>query len=396
MGTQPEVPNFDATVYEWELVDPVQGGVGGVANIPILNLANRTQWLKQQLALLTNGQLLPPNVAPLNGPNFTGSCTVPNVAPGDDSTLIANTDFVQTAQSGIAQVAITAGNNTLTQSQWGVGILLLVGTLAAPASVIFPSRHGKWVVQNLCTGAFPVTCKTAAGAGVVIPQQGSLGIWCDTNKILPQNVILTANGEVKSADLANTGVQPGSYALADISVGIDGRITNAVNGQPTFNQITQGLGFTPVQQGGGASQGNDKVYIGWDGANPRMQINSTDFGKMALFQDFKQITGGAISSGLGYIYHQSADGTIIQGSAGVSPTGSDFISFPKKFPTTCVQVVACEANPIGWTSGGNPTIFGCQQLSDVSFALYTTHWVPASASWVLTGGIGYRYIAIGY
>ena len=391
MGTQPEVANFDPTVYEWELVDPVQGGLGGVANIPLLNLANRTQWLKQQLLALANGQLLPPNVAPLNGPNFTGSCTAPNVAAGDDSTLIANTDFVQTANSGIATVAIAAGSTTLTQPQWGVGIITLVGTLSAAASVIFPSRHGKWIVQNLTTGAFPVTCKTAAGSGVVIPQQGSLGIYCDTNKILQQNIILTGNGEVKSADLFATGVQPGTYTLANITVGLDGRISLAGNGSPTFAQIVAGLGFTPVQQGGGALQGSDKVYIGWDGTNPRMTINATDLGKMAMFGDFSRTSSST------YIYHKSADGTIIQAGAGVNTTGADFITFPNAFPNNCVEVFAGEGSPQGWTNGQNPTVFGTQQLSTTNFALYVTHWANTTpASFAAIGGISYRYLAIGY
>jgi len=38
------------------------------------------------------------------------------------------------------------------------------------------------------------------------------------------------------------------------------------------------LGFTPVQQGGGAGQGTNKTYIGWLGSNLGLQIDTTDFG----------------------------------------------------------------------------------------------------------------------
>jgi len=40
--------------------------------------------------------------------------------------------------------------------------------------------------------------------------------------------------------------------------------------------------FTAVQQGGGASQGTNKIYIGWDGGGLRLQVDSTDLGKLAL------------------------------------------------------------------------------------------------------------------
>lgn len=389
MGTQPEVINFDATVYEWEIVDPVQGGVGGVANAPILSLANRTLWLKQQIALLANGQLLPPNVAPLNGPQFTGSCTAPNVAPGDDSTLIANTDFVQTANSGIAVVSVAGGTTTLTQPQWGVGIISLVGTLTSAANVIFPSQHGRWIVQNLTTGAFTLTCKTAAGAGVVIPQNGALGIFCDNTRILAQNTILTGNGEVKSADLAATGVSPGFNHIADVAVGVDGRITSIQPGKLTLADVLFGLNFTPLQQGGGAGQGSDKVYIGWDGANPRMQVNTTDLGKMVMLRDFTRTTNS------NYIYIKLPDGTVIQALDGINSTGSDVITFPNSFPTTCVELIAIEGAPGGWGANNTtPTIFGAQQLGQSNFALYCSRY--NGTSWGAAGGISYRYIAIGY
>jgi len=38
------------------------------------------------------------------------------------------------------------------------------------------------------------------------------------------------------------------------------------------------LGFTPVQQGGGAGQGTNKIYIGWSGSNLNVEVDSTNFG----------------------------------------------------------------------------------------------------------------------
>jgi hypothetical protein len=40
--------------------------------------------------------------------------------------------------------------------------------------------------------------------------------------------------------------------------------------------------FTSVQQGGGASQGSNKVYIGWDGSNLRAQVDASDRGPISF------------------------------------------------------------------------------------------------------------------
>lgn len=45
MANQPESDQFDAGVYELEKTDAVLGGVGGPANAPLINLANRTRYL---------------------------------------------------------------------------------------------------------------------------------------------------------------------------------------------------------------------------------------------------------------------------------------------------------------------------------------------------------------
>jgi hypothetical protein len=50
MANQPEISDFTAGVYQWEVTDPAEAGPGGIMNAPLLALANRTRWLKDQLA----------------------------------------------------------------------------------------------------------------------------------------------------------------------------------------------------------------------------------------------------------------------------------------------------------------------------------------------------------
>ena len=103
--------------------------------------------------------------------------------------------------------------------------------------------------------------------------------------------------------LAPLSITNGKYALASISTPqlFDGGVTapKLAPGAALSN-----LGYTPVQQGGGAGQGTNKVYIGWTASS-----------KLALQVD---------SSNLGFILTERQDGT--GNSAGyraLYPTGQN-------------------------------------------------------------------------
>lgn len=48
MANQPEVSTYEAGIYQLEITDVVEAGLGGVDNLPLLQLANRTKWLKDK------------------------------------------------------------------------------------------------------------------------------------------------------------------------------------------------------------------------------------------------------------------------------------------------------------------------------------------------------------
>jgi len=58
-----------------------------------------------------------------------------------------------------------------------------------------------------------------------------------------------------------------------------------------------GIGYTPVQQGGGTGQGSNKVYIGWGGGSLRGQVDGTDLGSFVFAG--RQFTAGAGLTGGG-------------------------------------------------------------------------------------------------
>lgn len=104
-----------------------------------------------------------------------------------------------------------------------------------------------------------------------------------------------------------------------------------------YTDIAARLGFTPVQQGGGANQVDNKVYIGWGtGSALRAQVDVTDLGK--IWTD--SLAGGAPASG----WVKFPNGLILQSgssvvSTNVSADGS--VTFPTSFPSACFSVTAC-------------------------------------------------------
>lgn len=392
MVGQPEQPVYDALVYQWETTDPVQGAVGGIANAPILSLANRTAYLKQRLDSLVAGQIVPPGTAPLNGPAFTGSPTAPNVSPGDDSTRIANTDFVQTKDHGTVYITTQGGNVTLTQDQWGVGIIIVQGVLTQAVNILFPNIRGRWIVYNATTGPWTLTAKTPAGGGLTIVQNYAAAVWSDGLTIIRQDTALTGSGEVNVFDLTKTGVTPGSYALANIIVGQDGRISGAVAGNPTLAQVIGALGFTPVQQGGGAGQGSNKIYLGWDQVQGRLraQVDSTDVGGIPLANEFT-IGSNAVQEmhmqlaaglGQGKMYIQMGAVTATHTGSGVPET--TLCPLNVSFPHSLIAVTGSYLGNSPPSSG--PPAF--QPFSNTTLSI-TTNFNTAQAA------LGCVYLAIG-
>lgn len=70
--------------------------------------------------------------------------------------------------TGAAAITMTGSNVTLTELQYGKPVIVITGLLTANLNLIFPNIVGEWVVINGTTGSFSITCKTAAGTGVVV------------------------------------------------------------------------------------------------------------------------------------------------------------------------------------------------------------------------------------
>lgn len=67
---------------------------------------------------------------------------------------------------------LVGGTRTLTLMEARSRVIVLTGVLGSNQAVEFPTGLREWLVINSTTGAFTLTCKTAAGTGVVVPNGG--------------------------------------------------------------------------------------------------------------------------------------------------------------------------------------------------------------------------------
>lgn len=248
MAYQPEVVSYDAGVYQLQSTDPVDGGVGAVSNAPLLNLANRTAYLYQHVTNLENGTTIPPTVAPLNNANLTGTPTAPTPGLGDSSTKISTTAFVQGTVNGLTSVNVAGGSNvTLSAVQAGTGIIVLTGALTANIAVIVPASSKTMIVENLTSGAYTVTVKTAAGTGVAITQGKSQELFCDGT-----NVLLSSSDFVNMALTGTTTAWTPAVGDQSTKVATTQFAYQLKNGVVTVN-VAGGANvtLTPAQYGSG-------------------------------------------------------------------------------------------------------------------------------------------------
>ncbi len=116
------------------------------------------------------------------------------------------TDWAALASYGVTAVTgLTNTNVTLTSLQYAKKRIVLTGTLTGNVQIIFPTLLSEWLVINNTTGAFTVTCKTAAGTGAVVETGGYLQLYGDgTNLLAP---FLTSTSIAFASSLASVGYQ---------------------------------------------------------------------------------------------------------------------------------------------------------------------------------------------
>jgi hypothetical protein len=128
------------------------------------------------------------------------------------------------------------------------------------------------------------TAARALGAGEKVELRVTAGA-LDAIKSKVQQTADIADGAITNAKLAANAVD--SAKLADGAVSTAAKIADGIitAAKLAVNAVTTALGFTPVQQGGGTGQTNNKIYLGWSEPKLRAQVDTTDLGFIICERD---------------------------------------------------------------------------------------------------------------
>lgn len=100
------------------------------------------------------------------------------------------TSMIEQAIAGKASISTWVGaSHTLTTADGTTdearcAMLELTGSPGAAAEVICPTRTKLYVVNNLTTGGYAVTLKTAAGTGISVPNGKAMLLYCDGTNVV--------------------------------------------------------------------------------------------------------------------------------------------------------------------------------------------------------------------
>ena len=248
-----------------------------------------------------------------------------------------------------------------------------------------------------------------------------------TNATLP-TASASASGVVTTGDQTWGGVKTFSSNIVGNITGNSGTATNANNlGGKAPSYYQQALGFTPIQQGGGAGQGTNKIFIGWQGPYLRCQVDATDFGT-----SFPMNINGNSGTATNLATARTINGVAFDGSANITVgdptavkltafTGTNVnvgtngyqklpnglitqwgtysgtlshgalytATFPIAFPNACLKVIGQYGNTAVDTVTGGGLVKITQKLTNS----FTFQW-----GWFAGGSaqVDVDYIAIGY
>lgn len=135
---------------------------------------------------------------------------------------------------------------------------------------------GVWTTEETGENLVPDSRRVIAGTGLT--GGGPLSADVTLAVKLTNSVNLTDSTTAASATAVKSAYDRGT---AGVTAAVEAK-TTAENALTVANSKQPNLGFTPVQQGGGTGQGNNKVYIGWatDASGLKAQADSTNLGNI--------------------------------------------------------------------------------------------------------------------
>lgn len=312
--------------------------------------------------------------------------------------------------NGVAAVTMTNANVTLTALQYGKPIVVISGLLTSNLNLVFPTIAGEWTVINNTTGAFDITCKTAAGTGVIV--RGAQLLVGDGTNIVAGNLDAPAVlGALVGATSGSADAIIGTFAPA-FKTWINGVPMFVRAGQanatttPTFS--ANGLTAKVITKGNGQAlvagdiQGSGHwLTLVYDSTVDKVVLQNpadvaTTAQAQALSDNWNKITPlrlmeafqGANQSLAANGYQKLPGGLIIQwGTTATGAGGTVAVTFPIAFPNASLSVVGMHVG------AGNATVIAtASSLSSVTLALGASGSLGGAPFG--TGTI--KWIAVGY
>ncbi|XXQ68984.1 pyocin knob domain-containing protein [Neisseriaceae bacterium B1] len=167
MANLRETATWEAGIYQWETSDPVMGGENGIDNKPTRQLANRTQWLKTELAKavssIGNNKTAADEAIALKA-NAATRLTAGNGLTGGGDLSANRTITLGTPSRITATTTNSVGTNTHTHeidnaSTTVAGVVKLNDTLSSQsASEALTAKQGRVLALQIAaavSGSFP-------------------------------------------------------------------------------------------------------------------------------------------------------------------------------------------------------------------------------------------------
>lgn len=221
MANLTETPTYEAGIYRFETTDPVQGGPGGIDNLPTNQLANRTAWLKAQVEAI----LL--DIAAIE----SGYATAASLAghAGNSS----NPHAVTKAQVGLGSV-LDYGIATQAEAEAGASDAKYMTPLRAKQAIAALVPAASETVAGLIERATAAEAQAMSNASCAITPATLAAAMKGVNQSLttagwqrfPGGLILQwGNGTTSSGGLASI-----SFPVAYPSAALHASVSAAVNG----------------------------------------------------------------------------------------------------------------------------------------------------------------------
>jgi len=138
---------------------------------------------------------------------------------GNDPTADDGTNWIPlSAENETAITGLAATDVTLTMEDAAAGIISLDGTLTANVNVVLPAIFKQWIIVNNTTGAYTVTVKTAAGAGVPL-NSGTNQVYCDGTDIQSAGGLSQVAADARYAPAAGDSGQ--AFQVSDATAAAD-------------------------------------------------------------------------------------------------------------------------------------------------------------------------------